>query len=170
MAADDPRRQPGPRDAMLEQLRYLTVEADALRELLAMVPPAVLTGRPLGEPSVLQQLVGLARRDRDVRIPRLARILAQEDAAPREEPLPDTDDAEPPAGQLGQILDEVIAARTELIARFEALSDEQWQIGAPAGDETVTAAGFAFAIAHEDVDVLRGLTARLHEARLSDRA
>lgn len=170
MPAPDPRRQPGARAALLEQLRYLIVEADALRHLLSIVPPAVLTAQPLGEPTVLQQLAGLARLDRDVRLPRLAQLLEQHAATLEDAPelVPAGDG--PPAGALTDVLDDVIAAREELVGQFEALSDEQWDRTGRIGDETVTVAEMAFAISHEDVEVLRRLTARMQEARLSDRA
>ncbi len=155
------------RDALLDQLRYLVTEADALAPLLARLPEGILTASLPGERSVLATLAHLAALDRDVYLPRLQAIVAEDEPA-----FPEPQD---PAGTERDALDEALAdvraARTELIGAFERLPDDAWARAAVFPDgERRDVVGFAFAIAHHDAAELRRVAYRMHESKLTERA
>ena len=161
---DDARRQ-----VLLDQLGYLAVEAEALGPLLAEVPPEVLTLRPLPDQrSGIETFVLLAALDRQVRSPRLAQIVAEDE--PAFEPV--DEDAllpnEPPV--LAEALAEVREAREQLIAAFSKLSAAEWARTArwPEG-ETLDVYEWARRIVQRDAAELRTLTYRLHESQISTR-
>lgn len=155
------------REALLDQLRYLVAEADALAPLLERLPDGVLTASLPGERSVLATLAHLAALDREVYLPRLRRIVAEDEPA-----FPNPQD---PAGTERDMLDaalaDVRAARIELVNAFERLPDDAWGRTAVFPDgERRDVVNFALAIVHHDAAELRRVAYRMHESKLTERA
>lgn len=160
MTADD-RRQ-----ALLDQLRYLIVEADALGPMLERLPVEVLTLRPLpDERSVLEAFAHLAALDRSVHLPRLQAMLEQD--TPVFEPEEPASEA---SSDVQAVLAEMRAAREALAAAFEQAPPAAWLRTAtfPDGQQRDLYA-FALQITRHDAAVLRDLAYRLHESNLSSR-
>ncbi len=154
------------REALLDGLRYLLVEAEALGPLLERLPPDLLAARPPGltglEPSVLEALAGLAARDRGVHGPHLRRMLAEDTPT-----LDAAEPSEPAELSLPAVLADLVAARTELVAAFEAVGEESWERrGVSPDGATVSVQGLARRIAAEDAETLRALAYRLYDADL----
>jgi hypothetical protein len=159
MAAGDPRA--AHRAALLDQLRYLLAEVEALGPLLAGMPEAILHGRPAGEPSVLEAFGRLAALDRDVHGPRLARLAAGGIAPPVGEEEPEPVPHETSEEALGAVLE----ARAALAAAFEALSPEGWARPLPLDDGSEeNAYDLALAITRHDMETLRTLAYRMNGA------
>ena len=137
----------GRRDALLGQLRYLLDEVDALGPLLARLPEDVLTASLPGERSILGTFAHLAALDREVYAPQLAG--ADAPAEPESEPKEDLHDA----------LDDLGAARTALVAAFEA--DGSW----PEAHYDL-----ALTVVRRDTEELKRLAYRLHESHITTRA
>jgi hypothetical protein len=159
MAPEDPRA--AHRAALLDQLRYLIVEAEALGPLLAGMPDAILHGRPAGEPSVLEAFGRLATLDRAVHAPRVARLAAGGSTPPAGEgewePVPHETPEE--------ALSTVVEARTALVDAFEVLPADAWARTMTLDDGYEGSAyDLAVAITRHDTETLRGLAYRLHGA------
>jgi hypothetical protein len=159
MATEDPRA--AHRAALLDQLRYLLVEAKALGPLLAGMPEAILHGRPAGEPSVLEAFGRLATLDREVHRPRVARLAAGGSAPPAGEGEPELVPHETPEEALGAVLE----ARAALVDAFEGLPAEAWErsVALDEGAEG-NAYDLALAITRHDMDTLRRLAYRMNGA------
>ncbi len=156
----------GRRDALLEQLRYLIVEAEALEPLLARLPADVLMASLPGERSVLATLAHLAALDREVYLDRLHRMVAEE--APAFEAAPDPDGTE--REELEAALADVRAARATLLDAFEHIPPADWSRTATFPDgERRDVVGFALAIVHRDAAELRRLAYRMHESHITER-
>lgn len=134
------------RAALLDQLRYLIAEAEALGPVFARLPADVPAIHLPGERSVLGALAHLAALDRAVYRPQVAGA----DAPPEPESTP--------KAELDDALADVRAARTELVADFEAVED--WP---PALYD------LALAVVHRDAEELRRLAYRLHESHITSR-
>jgi hypothetical protein len=162
MPPEDPRA--AHRAALLDQLRYLVVEAEALGPLLAGMPEAILHGRPAGEPSVLEAFARLAALDRHVHAPRLARLAAS-DAASGGSPPPAGEGDPIPHATPEEALGAVREARGALVAAFEALPVEGWArpVSLEDGAEG-DAYDLALAITRHDVETLRTLAYRMNGA------
>lgn len=166
---DEPARA---RAVLIDQLRYLIDEVEALKPLVNRVPDAVQGGRPTPDALSMKEIYGaLAARDEQVRIPRLEQITAADD--PPSFDL--VDDAELVADAawndraLPDILDRVQAARAALVDRLEALPAPAWSQTVRIGDAVHTVYEVAHRMAREDADRLRDLSYRLHGANLTDR-
>ncbi len=159
-----PENGPSPerRAALLDQLRWLADEAEALAPLLAELPPDVLTMHLPGERSLVGTLGRLAALDRTA-LGRLGRMLAEDDPAFAESP--ESHDAPPSAAEA---LRDVQAARQALVAAFE---EADWSRTATFPDGTRRdLAGFALALTQRDAAELSRLAYRLHESDLRDHA
>ena len=155
------------RDALLDQLRYLIAEAEALAPVLERLPADVLTASLPEERSVLATLAHLAALDHEVYLPRLRHIVA-EDAPTFSEP-------QDPAGTvrdtLAAALADVHTARKMLVDAFEHLPDEAWARAAVFPDgERRDVYDFVLAIVHHDAAELRRVAYRMHESKLTERA
>jgi hypothetical protein len=154
------------REALLDQLRYLLAEVDALGPVLERLPADVLTASLPGERSVLATFAHLAALDRDVYLDRLRQMVA-EDEPTFEEQDPDGVVRE----GLADALADVRAARETLVEAFEHVPADDWTRTAvfPEGERR-DVAGFALEIVHRDAAELRRLAYRMHESKLTDRA
>lgn len=164
MSAETPDDQR--RTALLDQLRYLIAETEALAPLLTRLPADVLTASLPGERSVLATLAHLAVLDREVYADRLRRIVAEEEPA-----FVAADPDGTMRDDLAAALADVRAAREALLDAFERVPPADWSRSATFPDgEHRDLAGFALAIAHYDAAELRRLAYRMHESHITDRA
>ncbi|MEM6784626.1 MAG: DinB family protein [Bacteroidota bacterium] len=179
-----PATQAARREALLAQLGWLTVEAEALGPLMANLPPGVLTGRPMpGTRSVKETFGLLAALDRTVHAPQIARMLSEDaPALDRADEAALADDAWNEA-PLDALLGSMRDARQALLDRLAAVPLESWQRTATlasAGDadgvaprtdeaETMTLSTYVLRICQHDADRLRDLAYRLHESKLTTR-
>ena len=135
------------RAALLDQLRYLLDEAEALGPLLARLPEDVLTAALPGERSPLETFAHLAALDREVYAPQL-----RGEAAP---PEPERE----AKANLEDALADLHAARTDLVAAFEEADD--WP---------ESRYDLALQIIHRDAEELKRLAYRMHESHITTRA
>lgn len=155
------------RAALLDQLRYLMAEVDAVAPVLERLPADVLTASLPDERSVLATFAHLAALDREVYLPRLRRMVAEDE--------PTFEEPQDPDGGERDVLDAALAdvrtARMMLVNAFEHLPAEEWTRTAVFPDgERRDVYGFVFAIVHHDAAELRRVAYRMHESRLTDRA
>jgi hypothetical protein len=160
------------RSVLIDQLRYLIDEVEALKPLVGRVPDAVQEGRPTLDALSMKEIYGaLATRDEQVRVPRLEQMTGA-DELPAFDPVDDPElvgDADWNERSLPDILDRLQAARLALVDRLEALPPEAWAQTARFGDETRTVYEMVHHIVRADTDRLRDLSYRLHEANLTNR-
>ena len=159
------------REALLDQLRYLADEVDALRTVVDGLPEQIKSGSPAPDALSMKELYGaLAVLDQDVRPRRIARIV--EEDTPALEPV-DIEDEVRENGwndeELPAILDELQEARQALVAQVEGIPEADWHRTATLDDETITLFDLVHRITQEDAERLRDLGYRLHGAHLSDR-
>ena len=160
------------RAVLVDQLRYLLDEAEAVRPLVDRVPAIVQEGRPTPDELSMKEIYGaLAARDEEIRMPRVEQMTAA-DEPPAFDPVED-DELVDGAGwndrPLPDILDRVQSARAALVDQLETLPPEAWSCTARFGEETQTVYEVVHRIAREDADRLRDLGYRLHGANLTDR-
>ncbi len=152
------------RAALVDQLRCLLAEAEALEPLLTGLPADVPAMHLPGERSVLGTLAHLAALDR--RALSWLRCLLAEDAPVLDDAAP-ADEAVPT--EVGPALRDLRESRSALAGAFAALAPSDWSRAAtfPDGVQRDVAA-FALAIAQRDAAELRRLAYRLHESNLRD--
>ncbi|GAB5536062.1 MAG: hypothetical protein Rubg2KO_23110 [Rubricoccaceae bacterium] len=154
------------RAALLDQLAWLTDEAAALVPLLSALPAWAVDQSPMpDQPTAKEVFAGLATLDREV----YPDWLRQLDMEPRSElaipsPLPGTGGAND--RDLEELLADIQAARTDLVARITALDVEGWSRKAMLNGSEADLYGLALAIVQHDADRLKDLAYRLHEADL----
>ena len=166
----DPSRLAERREALTDQLGWLSEEAAALGPLLADLPDWALSQTAMpGERSVKEALAYIAALDRGLRLSWLRAIAG--------EPAPALTTAEPSLGAeavsarpLAELLEDVSSARAALLEQLTALAPDAWAAAATLDGEPATLYDLALLIARHDADELRALAYRLHEARLSSRA
>ncbi|WP_022835844.1 hypothetical protein [Salisaeta longa] len=166
---DPPPNPTEAREALIAQMAHLIDEVEALRPMLDVLPPAVQTGRPTPDALSMHEVYGsFATLDADVRGPRIERLLAEDSpvlapanradlaraAGWNDEPLP-------------AILDAVQRERRALVERLDAIATPQWTRTARLHDTTHTLFTLVRAMVQDDIDCLRELAQRLHEADLS---
>jgi hypothetical protein len=161
------------RAALLDQLRYLIDEVEALKTVIGRVPEPVQEGKPLPSDLSMKETFGLlAALDREVHRPRLAQVKAHAEAgaappafdAARPDDLAaahDWNDA-----SMEALLEQVQAARRALLDAFEGLPD--WSLRLAVDGATQDVFGYARAVAQSDFEHLRALTLRLHDANLGE--
>lgn len=165
----DPARLAERREALLDQLGWLTDEAEALGPLLAGLPAWALTAAPMpGDRSVKEALARLAALDRGPRRRWLDRLAAEDEPA--------LDSAEPAADPEGageraveDLLADLRAARQSLLDVLAALPADVWGRPATLDGAAVTLYDLTLGIARHDADELRALAYRLHESHLTSR-
>lgn len=161
------------RAALLDQLRYLIDEVEALKEIVDRVPSPVREGRPTPDALSMKEIYGvMAQRDERVHRPRIERIATSEDDVPHFEPMEDdtlVEDEDWNAIPIHDILDRVQSARRALVAQLDALSAPAWSRVGRIDDEAQSVYEIAHRITQDDAQRLRTLGHRLHETNLTDR-
>lgn len=155
-----------PVTAVLDQLEYVVVEAEALLPLLTTLPIEILRTRLFDEDSFLERFARLAERDRTYHRPLMSAI------AENQQPVisPYEPSADPPqASDVKDVLRFVAATRKELVDQLRSLPESAWNHVGFREEKPVSLTAVAYEIARSDADLLRKLTERLRDARLSDR-
>ncbi|MEO0742179.1 MAG: DinB family protein [Bacteroidota bacterium] len=175
--ANAPETQAVRREALLAQLGWLIVEAEALGPLMAALPPNVLTGRPMPDTHSVKETFGLlATLDHEVHAPQVARMLSEGTPA-----LARAGEAALAEGSawndtnLAVLLDRMRDARQALLDQLTAAPPDAWQrtamlASATDDSETLTLGAYVLRICQHDADRLRDLAYRLHESKLTSRA
>ena len=157
--------------ALVQQLAYLIDEVEMLRVVIDRVPEAVLDAEPLDGTYSIKATYGLlATLDADVRRPRIERILANDE--PELTPIDEADlvvATDWNARPIGDILDELLAARRRLVDYLRELPEEAWHETGRLDGEPVTVFGLLYDALQTDTAHQRTLGYRLHEANLTDR-
>lgn len=175
-SGDPDGRDPGEvRAALIDQLRYLIDEVEALKAVVDRVPSSVREGRPTPDALSMKEIYGvIARRDEHVHRPRLERIAGGEDGdAPHFAPVDDASLAEDEdwnAEPIHDILDRLQSTRRALVALLDDLPAPAWARTARIGGEVQNVYEIAYRIAQDDAERLRTLGRRLHEANLTERS
>lgn len=159
------------RDALLEQLEYLAEEASALQSVIRHVPGPILEARPLpGELSVKELYALLVCADETVH-----RSAVQELAAGRQPELGDLDpevllaDRDWNDVPIARILTRLSRSRRDLVQLARRAEPEVWGTDEFPLDGSVNLFSYLYDVVQHDVEVLRMLGERLHEARFSQR-
>lgn len=158
------------REKLLDQLAHLREEAEALKRFLGELPSELLENRPPEGYSTKGTLGLIAASDREVHLPRLRRLVADEN--PTFEPF---DEEELVAGgdwremPVTEVLEAVREARAEVVSFLRELPAEEWNRAGrtPEGDRQ-TVYGLAYEITQHDLVLLRSLGERMHEAKLTE--
>jgi hypothetical protein len=159
------------REALLDQLAHLIDEVEAVKPVVDQVPEE-LQQLPTTETKLsLRQTYGLlAAYDREVLLPRLERMVAEDD--PHFESL----DVEALAAEadwnerpIDVLLDRVQEARRTLLTFLERLPPAVWDRTATVGEATYDVYGLAHHITQRDVDLLREIGYHLYTL-MPDRA
>ena len=167
-APRDPETLAARREALIDQLGWLSDEAKALEPMLAGLPEWALDQAPLpDEHTAKETLALLASLDREVYPKWIEQLVADEQPALAEENV--ETDSEANAHDLGDLLGEVREARKSLIGVVEAVPESEWTRKATLADEDVDLFDLALRIVRHDADCLRNLAYRLHEANLANR-
>jgi hypothetical protein len=158
------------RDALLDQLRYLVEEVEALRTVVGDLPDEIKSGRPAPDALTMKELYGaIATLDAEVRQSRVTALVESE--TPAFESV-DPEDEVREAGwnerSMNAILDDVTAARQALADQLEALPQDAWHRSATLDGNEVTLFDLVHRITQTDAERLRDLGYRLHGAHLSD--
>ncbi|WP_258096459.1 DinB family protein [Salinibacter sp. 10B] len=158
------------RKALLDQLRYLVEEIEALRTVVDGLPDQIKNGRPTPDALSMKELYGsIAILDSEVRRPRVT-IIAENDTPAFEsvDPSEKVREAEWNEHSMDDILDRVTAARKELVDHLDALPSDAWHRSATLDGDEVTLFDLVHRITQTDAERLRDLGYRLHGAHLSD--
>lgn len=158
------------REALLDQLAYLMQEIEALRTVVGDLPDEIRTGRPAPDTLTMKELYGaIATLDSEVRSPRVATIVeTDEPAFTSVEPADEVRDAGWNEREMDTILNQVTAARQDLVHQLKALPLEAWHRSATLDGTTLTLFDLVHRISQSDANRLRDLGYRLHGAHLSD--
>ncbi len=160
------------REGLLNQLRYLMAEAEALEAVIGRVPDEVLMGRPPGAERSIKEMFGcMVALDEQVRRPRLARLIGEDE--PTFTPAAEgalTAAVDWNAMEMAALLARVQSARGTLADAFEALPPDAWgrtaRFPAEEGIERRDIYEMAHAICLHDAACLRRVTRRLSESQL----
>ncbi len=158
------------RDALLDQLRYLVQEIEALRTVVGDLPDEIKSGRPAPDALTMKELYGvIATLDAEVRRPRVTKLVETEDPAfASVDPADEVRDAGWNERDMNAILDQLTAARQDLADQLDTLPPEAWHRSATLDGEEITLFDLVHRITQADAERLRDLGYRLHGAHLSD--
>ena len=168
----EPSREPAVlkarRLALVEQMRWLVDEAEALGPLLATLPAWALDQTPVPEErTVKETLAALASLDRETTPAWLDRIDAGEDTPAFTTP----DLSGLAAGANERDLDDLLTAvrtnRQPLADRVEAIPAETWDRPLRLDGEETDLYGLILTLVRRDADELKTLANRLHGADLT---
>ncbi len=166
--ADDPEAL---RDALLDQLGYLTDEVAALRSVVGDLPDEIKSGRPGPDTLTMKELYGaIATLDTRVRPSRAERIVETDDPAFASVDIKaEVQDNGWNERDIHDILDEVIDARQALVDQLSSFSVEDWHRTGTLDGDALTLFELVHRFTQTDAERLRDLGYRLHGAHLSDR-
>lgn len=170
----EPSREPSVlearRRALVEQMRWLIDEAEALGPLLESIPQWAVDQTPTeDEHSIKETLQALAAFDREV-YPGWLDTVASADEAPTFDPPAVATYADDANGRpLADLLDDVKASRAPLADRVAALPADAWERPLTLEGETTDLYGLVLAIVRRDADELKTLAYRLHGADITQR-
>lgn len=165
----DPAVLAARREALLDQLGWLSDEADALGQALAALPDWMLTETALpGERSAKSMFAHLAALDRDVYPQWVERLVAQDAPALDDLQAPDDDAAN--ERPLDDLLATIREQRAALLTTIQTVPDGDWDRTATLDGESVSLYDLALRIVRHDADAMRTLAYRLHEANLAKRS
>lgn len=167
--AIDPSDADALRKALIDQMAYLVEEVEALKTVVETVPESVQSGRPTPNDLTMKEIYGvLATLDRDVR-PGQIRQVASGNTPSLATPDPDAlvRDQGWNARDIAAILDAVQDARRTLVDRLRDLPADAWSAPATYDGDAVTLAALLHRYAKADMERLRTLGYRLHDADLS---
>lgn len=159
------------RAALLDQLTHLIHEVEAVRPVVDQVPDE-LQQLPTTETKLsLRQTYGmLATYDTEVLLPRLERMIAEDD--PHFEPV----DAEALAAEanwneqpIDALLDRVRQARQAVVDMLQRLPPDEWDRTATVGETPYDVYGLAHYVTQHDTDLLREIGYHLYTL-MPDRA
>lgn len=138
--------------------------------MIGRVPEEVLTGRPIGDELSIQELYGIiALADEEIfpgYIEAMAKGAEPELSVPDDEALAARVDWEEVS--MDDILERVRKARRGLVEQLRALPEEVWNHRARAEDTEIDLFGLARYIVQRDTTILRIVSTRLHESRLTE--
>lgn len=168
--SDSPEDRSERRAKLLDQLAHTRAEAEALKPLLADLPTELLESSPPEGYSTKDTLGLIAASDRAVHLPRLRRIVAEDE--PTFEPIDEEHlarESDWTERSVAEVLDAVRAARAELVSFLRELPPEEWErTGRTPEGEPQNVYGLAFEITQHDLVLLRSLGERMHEANLTE--
>ena len=159
------------REKLIDQLAYLADEADALQSVIRHVPQPVLETHPIpGELSVKELYAVLVRTDEAVNRPFVQALVAGTQPRRREPPVEELlrDDAWNDV-PIARILTRLARSRRHIVSICESAPEESWTNTGETELGPTDLYSCLYDIVQHDVDVLRQLGERLHDARLSGR-
>lgn len=153
------------REALIDQLGWLSDEAKALEPMLAELPAWALDQSPMpNERTAKETLAELAARDREVYPAWIAQLIAEDAPELISIELPADETAN--VREIGDLLGEVREARASLTKSVAEIPESEWKRTATLEGEEVDLFAIALIIVRHDADRLRDLAYRLHEADL----
>lgn len=160
------------RDALLDQLSYLIDELEATKTVVGRVPEDVQSGRPTPDALSMKEVYGLiATLDADVRRPHARAILSGDTPSlPSVDEHALVDNADWNDLDIHAVFERVQDARRDLVDTLGAADIDAWMQQTRSDDgEALTLFEYVHRIATADLDRLRDLGLRLHNAHLGDR-
>ena len=149
---------------MLDQLRLLVDEAEALGSLLGSVPEELIHGRPLDTmPSIAELLAGIAYRDRTIRQRNLNAFLSPEVGSLQPDGEEETGNAD--GVTIDAILADVRNERRHLVALAEKVAEASWDRVASMEDRPTTPLQYLNTVVQADAATLRQIAERIFESR-----
>ena len=156
------------RDAILDQLEYLTAELEAQAAVRRAVPDPLWAACPFpGERSLLEMYGIMAAREEGVFGDVCDAIL---NGVPSREPDEDELVALENWNDLGpsKVVERILEPRRRLVERLRLLPESFWERSAAVGATKMSLAGYTFRVTQQDADMLRRIGIRLYEAQLSN--
>ena len=167
-APRDPESLRARREALIDQLGWLSDEAKALEPMLADLPAWALDQAPLPDDRTAKETLALlASLDREVYPKWIEQLVADEHPTLVE--AGNEADARANKRDLGDLLAGIREAREALIETVGAIPESEWTRKAVLADEEVDLFDLVLRIVRHDADCLRNVAYRLHEANLTDR-
>lgn len=158
------------REALIDQLAYLTDEVEAQKAFLRALPVVLLEDAPLpGDLSIKQRYGVLIAADERVHLPQLRQMVTAATPASLSLSTPaPTVLAEAEAWQtlgIDTLLPRLQQARHALVAFLRGLSQASWDATTDLDGEPCDVYTYVHRITQHDVDQLRAIGYRLHEGR-----
>ncbi len=164
-AVSDPETLRIRREALIDQLGWLSDEARALEPMLSELPAWAVDQAPLpGDLTVKQTLAHLSALDEDIYPKWIEQLVAEESPI-----MPEANVEEDPAANardLVELLNAVRERRDALVTMIQAVPESEWTRKSTLAKDEVDLFDLALLVVRHDADCLRNLAYRLHEADL----